>query len=186
MKILDRLPLLTETRTIRFGQRHVVFHRNAQVVWISIGLEGAQDSSQISAPFPALVDSGNNSECFIHEHHLIHWAGIQPNHLDPQGTIRINGRDIPQRRADVWVHPNLPGTHERNPQRSPFRLQISDGIAVGPKQVDDIVFPRVPLLGFSALYQNNLDYWFDSKTGHSFLRTASWRSRVIRWLYRIF
>jgi hypothetical protein len=41
-------------------------------------------------------------------------------------------------------------------------------------------------LGFPALRENDLDFWFDSKTGQFSVRTADWRSRLIRLLYRLF
>lgn len=84
--------------------------------------------------------------------------------------------------ADLWIHPNIPGTFKRHPNRKPFRVRLPEGIAVGLSRPNQVVVPRVPLLGFSALYKNKLDYWFDSKKGHSYLRTSGWRSRLIRWL----
>ena len=79
MKILDRLPLLPASQSVRFGQRHVRFHRDSMVVWLSVALSGEQNSQRISAVFPALLDSGNNSTVYLHEHHLLHWAGFQRN-----------------------------------------------------------------------------------------------------------
>lgn len=186
MKILERLPLLPRTQSLRFGSRHVPFHRNAQVVWLSVGAPGSRDPQHACPPFPALLDSGNNHDCFLDEHHLVHWAGMQPALFQTVGSIRINERDVPRRRIRMWIHPNVPGTHERDPDRKPVRLHLLEGIAVGPTQPSNIVFPRVPLLGFSAFQRSALDYWFDSKTGYSYLRTADWRSRVVRWLYRFF
>jgi len=187
MKILDRLPLLTASQSIGFRQRHVSFHRNALVIWLSIGRRGNKNPLHISPAFPAMLDSGNNSACFLHEHHLIQWAGIQPNQLETIGSVRINDQRIAQLKADVWIHPNVPGTHEHDSQRLPFRVHIAKGLAVGrPRPDDNTLFPRVPLLGFSALKMNALDYWFDSKTGYSYLRTADWRSRLVRGLYRMF
>jgi len=187
VRILQRLPFLTDSRTIRFRQRHVSFHRNALVIWLSIGLRGDKDPRQISPAFPALLDSGNNSECFLHEHHLTRWAGMQPEQLETMGSTSINNQRIPQLRAYVWIHPNVPGTHERDLNATPFPLRIARGVAVKRASLDDnTVFPRVPLLGFAALKPNALDYWFDSKTGYSFLRTADWRSRLIRLLHRSF
>lgn len=184
MKILDRLPLLPGTRTIQFGQRHVPFHRNALLVWVGVSLQGELPAPSASTASPALLDSGNNGDCFLHEHHLTHWAGIHPDQLEILRVFRVNDLLVPHRRADVWIYPNRPGACERDPDREPFRLNIENGLSVAPARADGSIFPRVPLLGFSALRQNALDYWFDSKSGHSYLRTAGWRSRVIRWLCR--
>jgi hypothetical protein len=187
VKILRRLPLLTASRSIRFGQRHVSFHRNALVIWLSVSMRGEESPRHISTAFPAMLDSGNNSGCFLHEDHLVHWAGMQPNQLETIGSISINSRRIQLHGADVWIHPNTPGTHERDPQGSPFRLEMADGIALGRASPENSpMFPRVPLLGLAAFKANALDYWFDSKTGHSFLRTADWRSRLIRLLHGSF
>lgn len=186
MKILDRLPMLSETTPIRFGEHQTTLHRNAIVVWISIGVFGESDPQRISPPFPALLDSGNNCEAYLHEYHLVHWAGIRPAFLPHRGARNLNEQAVPFREADIWIHPNLPGSFDRSLLRVPFPMRLGDGIAVGPKRADGTIFPRLPLIGFSALRRNRLDYWFDSKTGHSFLRTASWRSCIIRSLCRFF
>jgi hypothetical protein len=48
MKILDRLPLLPQPKTLSFGQRHVPFLRDEIVVWLSIGLPGENDPQRLS------------------------------------------------------------------------------------------------------------------------------------------
>ncbi len=183
MKILDRLPLLPRTRSVRFADRHIPFHRNSIVIWLGIGQPGERDWRHSCDPFPVLLDSGNNYDCFLHEHHLTHWAGMQPTQFETTGSIRINDHDVPRLRADMWIYANVPGTHERDPERAPTRIRLVEGVGVGPARPDGFVFPRVPLLGLSALQKNAFDYWFDSKTGYSYLRTADWRSRVVRALY---
>ena len=133
MKILQHLPLLSNSRPIRFGQRHVSFHRNALVIWLIVGLSSDKRGEYLSPAFPALLDSGNNSEFFLHEHHLLHWAGMHPNQFETTGSVNINGQRISLLEADVWIHPNLPGSHERDPLRSPFRLELDDGLAIAPR-----------------------------------------------------
>jgi hypothetical protein len=186
MKILDRLPMLPNSNIIRFGQHQASFHRNSIIVWISVALRSEQDPKRISPPFPALLDSGNNCEAYLHENHLTRWAGIEPASLPELGFKKLNKIEVSFRDADIWIHPNVPGRIERSTRREPFRLPLDDGMAVGPSRADQTNFPRVPLIGFSALFNNGLDYWFDSKSGHSYLRTASWRSRIIRSLCRFF
>jgi hypothetical protein len=185
MKILDRLPLLTRTENITFGQRHVRFHRDEILVWLSIGLPGERDPQRISPPFPAMLDTGNGSAFYLHEHHLLQWAGVRPDSLTLLGTRQVNQRDVPSRDADVWVHPNTPGTWQRAPGKRPFRLDNKEGIAVGPPVPDQVMFPRVPLLGVAALRSNGLDFWFDSKAAQCHVWTAGWRSRIMRLLCRI-
>jgi hypothetical protein len=182
MKILERLPLLPRPKTFRFGERHVPFLRDEIVVWLSVGLPGERDPGRLSPPFPGLIDSGNNSEFYLHEHHLVQWAGIRPAVLAPLESRRVNGRDVRSYEADVWIHPNLPGTQDQWPGKAPLRLELEQGIAVGPAVPDQPIVPRVPLLGLSALRNNGLDFWFDSKTAQCHVWAAGWRSKVMRLL----
>ncbi len=186
MKILDRLPLLPASRAIRFGPREVRLHQDALVVWLSIGIRGETNWQRISPPFPALLDSGNNSSAYLNEHHLEHWAGIPTLFLRFLKHKRVNEGRIPFRRADIWIHPNVPGTSERDPGRAPFLLELREGIAVSPVLTDRPAFPRVPLVGFRALRENGLDFWLDSRTERFTVWTADWRSRLFRTLCRIF
>jgi hypothetical protein len=110
MKILVRLPLLPRTETITFGQRHVPFHRDEIVVWLSLALPEERDPQRISPPFPAVIDTGNGLPCYLHERHLVEWAGIHSALLPSLGTKRVNQRDVPCLDAVVWIHPNVPGT----------------------------------------------------------------------------
>lgn len=74
-KILDRLPPLPQTQNVPFGQRHVTVYRDALLVWLGIGLRGERRPELLSPPFPALLDSGNNYDFYLHEHHLVHSPG---------------------------------------------------------------------------------------------------------------
>jgi len=185
MKILDRLPLLPQPKTLSFGQRHVRFLRDEIVLWLSIGLAGERDPQRLSPPFPAMLDTGNNAAFYLHEHHLVQWAGIRPALLEALAVKQVNQRRVPCLKADVWVYPNTPGTWERAPGRRPFRLELREGIAVGPPVPDQTIFPRVPLLGVTALRENGLDFWFDSKAVQCHVWTAGWRSKIMRLLSRL-
>jgi hypothetical protein len=185
MKILDRLPLLPSAVPVRFGDRSIKLHRDEILVWLSVSLRGEGDPQRISPPFPALLDSGNNCPCYLHESHLIEWAGIRPAILPPLGPKKANERVVPFYLADVWIHPNTPGTWNIAPGRLPFRLELKQGIAVGPPVPNQRPFPRVPLLGMAALRINDLDFWFDSKTARCHIWTAGWRSKIMRLLWRI-
>ena len=68
------------------------------MVWVSIGLHGEERPERVSPPFPALIDSGNNYDFSLNEHHLIHWAGIRPALL---GTTHINHQEVPRLQADL-------------------------------------------------------------------------------------
>jgi hypothetical protein len=183
-KILERLPAFPATKAVRFGQRSVRIHRDELLVWVGIGLRGEQRPERITPPFPALLDTANNYEFYLHEHHLTHWAGIRPALLPVLGTRHINQETVPCHEADVWVYPNQPATADVWTGKPPFRLTIPDGIAVAPPRLDQPVDPRLPLLGLPALRKNVLDYWFDSQAAQCYLRTADWRSKVIRLLQK--
>jgi hypothetical protein len=185
-RILDRLPPLPGAATIDFGERHVAFFRDSLLVWLSIGLRGEERLDRLSPAFPALFDTGNNHDCYLHEHHLVQWAGIRPAMLAVLGTRRINREPVPCHEGDVWIYPNQPGTYKRAEDKPPFRLRIEGGIAVRPTDAQHAaaVSPRVPLLGVAAARRNKLDWWFDSQASHFYLRTAGWRSKIIRLLQR--
>lgn len=186
MKILDRLPLLPTSQAIRFGAREIRLHRDALVVWLSVGLRGETNPTLISRPFPALLDSGNHSAAYLNEHHLVNWGGIQPAFLGLLQYKFVNEISTPFHNGDAWIHPNLPGTHERDPEKMPVRLKLDDGIAVSPVPVNQNITPRVPLLGFRALRENGLDFWLDSQTEKFTVWKSDWRSRLFRTLCRLF
>lgn len=184
-KILDRLPLFPATQSVTFGQRSVRMHRDEVLVWVGISLSGEQRPERVSPPFPALLDTATNFDFYLHEHHLIHWAGYRPTLLTVLGTKIINREEFPRRQADVWIYANKPGTTDLWDGKPPFHLEMPDGIAVSPPKPDRPVTPRLPLLGLPALRRNALDFWFDSKAAHCYLRTADWRSRMIRLLQKL-
>lgn len=181
-KILDRLPLLSRKTAVRFGSRTVAFRRDQILVWIGISLRGESDPNRISPKFPALIDTGNGCDAYLSAHHLVHWAGIDPAMLSIIQHLAIHERAIPCHEADVWIFPNRPGTHELLAGSEPFRLELDDGIAVAPHTGDHPVEPRLPLLGLSAFRKNRLDFCFHSATTDCTLRTANWRTRLLRWL----
>jgi hypothetical protein len=183
-RILDRLPPLPRTGVVAFGERHVTVFHDELLVWVSLGLRGEERLESLSPAFPALLDTGNNCDFYLHEHHLVHWAGIQPALLPVLGRKQINQQEIPCREADVWIYANEPGTHKHSSGKPPVLLEVDDGIAVAPQLPDQSIDPRLPLLGLPALRKNSLDFWFDSTAAHCYLRTADWRSKVIRFFQK--
>jgi hypothetical protein len=184
-KILDRLPLVARTGPVSFGQRHVTVFRDELLIWVSVGLHGEESVERLSPPFPALLDSGNNYDFYLNEHHLVHWAGIRPDQVALLGTKYINRQEVPRRQADVWLYPNQPGTTDIWRGKAPFHLEVPDGIAIRPANPEALVEPRLPLLGFPALRTNELDFWFDSKAARCHVWTAGWRGRIVRLLSRL-
>ncbi len=183
-KILDRLPAMPRSTPVDFGQRQVTVFPDELLVWVSVGLPGEAQPQLLSPPFPALLDSGNGCDFYLNEHHLVHWAGISPGSLIVLARKQINQQQVPFREADVWVYPNEPGTYRRQEGKPPFLLANVEGVAVAPELAGQRPAPRLPLLGFPALRKNRLDFWFDGAAAHCYLRTAGWRSRLVRWLQR--
>ncbi len=60
MKILDRLPILNEHTSVRFGDRYVMIRANQILVWMSVHLPGVLVPEENIPRFPALLDTGNN------------------------------------------------------------------------------------------------------------------------------
>jgi hypothetical protein len=50
--------------------------------------------------------------------------------------------------VDAWLHPNVPGRRDVGTGRSPFCLELDEGIAVYPPAMT--AAPRLPLLGLRA------------------------------------
>jgi hypothetical protein len=184
MKILDRLPIPKDRMSLRFGDRYVTVHRNQVLVWVSIHLGGVVEPEENIPRCPALLDLGNNFAFSIQDRHLRAWAGIDPSLLGFLGDIKINEQVVPCRRATLWLYPNVPLRQDAAAGRTPFRLEMSKGIAVyTPSTVPPV--PRLPLLGLPALLDNDLDWWLDPQRRHITVQTRTWRRPLIRLLCRV-
>jgi hypothetical protein len=184
MKILDRLPILKERTSLRFGDRYVTAHRNQVLVWVSVHLSGVLEPEERIPTFPALLDTGNNLGFSVQERHLRDWAGIAPGLLEYLGDIEVNKQVVALRKATVWLHPNVPGRRDAADERRPFRLRMPVGIAVyGPDA--DPPGPRLPLLGLPALLDSGLDCWIDPDRLHVTVQSPTWRRPLIRLLGRL-
>ena len=75
MKILDRLPILEERTSLRFGDRYSTIHRNQVLVWVSVDLAGDLEPGQSIPKFPALLDTGNNFDFSLQDRHLASGQG---------------------------------------------------------------------------------------------------------------
>jgi hypothetical protein len=169
MKILDRLPV---------AQEHVVLHvpggrlrlKPYQTI-VSISISDVPIWDARTPIIPALLDTGNNHNFSIQEHHLLMWAGIHPETLPSLGAMREAGRTPSLRFAIVWVHRNQPGKRELRGEKS-FMLKLDEGIAIYP--TDNSNYPRVPLLGLRAILKNDLKLVIDGKRRHASLRSPMW------------
>jgi hypothetical protein len=109
MKLLDRLPILENRESLRFGDRYVTIHANQIVVWVSVHLSEVLVPEENIPRFPALLDTGNNFGFSVQDRHLREWAGIDPGLLKLLGDFEINEQVVTRREATVWLYPNIPG-----------------------------------------------------------------------------
>ena len=184
MKILDRLPISDDRTSLRFGDRYITIHANQILVWVSLHLSEVLVPEVNIPRFPALLDTGNNFGFSVQDRHLREWAGIDPGLLGFLGDIEINEQVVTRRKATVWLYPNVPGRQDTAVGGSPFRLDLSQGIAVyTPDAVPP--GPRLPLLGLPAFLENHLDFWLDPERRHITVQSRNWRRALIRLLCRL-
>src|SRR5205807_2187293 len=105
----------------------------------------------------AIFDPGNNHNFSIQEAHLLRWANLNVQDLQPLRSITERSRRVRCYAANVWLHPNVPGSRAVPEQSQPTRLVLPEGIPVFPPPADGPPFPRLPLLGLRALTDNKLD-----------------------------
>jgi hypothetical protein len=169
--ILRDLPFfIDKAPEAKFDGRHIPIKGDQIMVWVGI-TEGKQTEFDPRRPaFPAILDVGHSHNFSIRHEHLIRWAGLDPRWLRRRGDIRINREVIPLYRADVWLHPNVPGKRDRAASGEPFRLPLDTGIAVYPPTMSSA--PRLPLLGLRALRLARLHLTIDCDRCSVTLRTA--------------
>lgn len=152
MRIIHRLPIAEEARTISVQGDGVRIHPDQIIVWVSLHLADVLEWDPKTPRLPAILDTGNNHNFSIREDHLVRWAGIRPAAMGMLGGIRERGKAIPLRAASLWLHANRAGGTEAAVDRQPLRLAVDEGIAVYPE--DGSGHPRLPLLGLRSLLDN--------------------------------
>ena len=168
--ILRDLPFLPDqAKDVKFEGRSVAIKGDQIMVWIGI-TEGEQTEFDPHRPvFPAILDPGYSHDFSIRHEHLIQWAGLDPRWLEGGRDARINKEVVPLYKADVWLHPNVPGKRNRAAGGEPFRLPLDTGIAVYPPSMSTA--PRLPLLGLRALRLARLHLTIDCDRCSVTLRT---------------
>jgi hypothetical protein len=124
--------------------------------------------------FPAVIDTGFNRTLLLQEQHLREWAGLRRERLKKVDEIRAYGRAASVLAANVWLHPNIPGTRELA-GAPPFCIHLDPGIAVCPSDVSQ---PRLPLLGLAALRFGDLQVFFQWRRMAVTIRTTPWWFRL--------
>ncbi len=124
------------------------------IVWISVT---SPYSKEPGNPFPAVLDTGCNESLVISDPLIRAWADSRPyadlvRLDDDEDRPSIRGVKAARYAAQIWLHPNVPGSILRQPKASAVPLHIPDGIVVFPtsKSEKSKQLPRVPVLGMSA------------------------------------
>lgn len=155
--ILRKLPFYEDSRTLRVPGGPVLTIKHHQIiVWVSITLPEIQEFSPNALRIPAILDIGFNDTFLIREDHFCNWAKLSPTAFAVVDFLSVYGKRAPLIDADLWLHRNVPGTRDQFLAKTPFRLEISSGIAVS----NDLQ-PRLPLLGMLALRQARLQLQVD-------------------------
>jgi hypothetical protein len=146
-------------------------------VTLSVSLTGQREPTlhPRAFRFPAVLDTGFNKTFLIQEDHLNHWAGLRREHFVQAEEMTFRGKKVPVFRADIWLHPNIPGKRDDAPGRPPFRIRLYPGIAVSPRGMGE---PRLPLLGMRALFLGDLQMSFRWRKMLFSLRTTPWWQRL--------
>jgi hypothetical protein len=133
------------------------------IVGISPTLAGEEDSlPQGVVTLPAILDTGFNRILEIDEWHLVKWADLHKEHLDPIETDKSHeGRKYDLCRANLWLHRTPYAGPRTPPARSPILLRRSRHVRVmAPIGKPN---PRLPLFGLTALMANNLQVFIDGE-----------------------
>jgi hypothetical protein len=178
MKIINRLPYFSEHKTLPVRGEDVTVHRNQVIVWVSVSMARTLAWDPRTPAFPAILDPGNTFNLSLFEHQLIRWAGVRPELLQLLGRIKQKGKYYPRRRADVWLHRNIPGTQKPRTDQEPFLLTLDKGIAIYPDEGPSP--PHLPLLGLGALTENQLQTLIDGQRREVSVHTPNWITRLLR------
>jgi hypothetical protein len=169
MKILDRLPVVDEHDRLNVHGEALRIRPFQVIVRVSFSEIAIWDAR--TPIIPVLLDTGNNHNFSIQEHHLIRWAGMHPQSWPFLGAMREGSRAPSLRFANVWIHRNRSGSRDLR-DVEPFLLPLEEGIAIYPD--DGSNYPRLPLLGLRAIIKNNLELAIDRKRRYVSLSSPAW------------
>jgi hypothetical protein len=167
MVIFDRLPILGESWNVSSPDAVMEVKPYQIVVFVSITARRIDALPEGAARIPTILDTGNNHNFSIRQGQFDRWVGGM---LALKGWVDVSGSIIPRLAANVWIHPNRPGTFE--PSGAPaYMLELQEGIIVYPS---GMVNPaRLPTLGLRALIRNRLRLTLDGENQHLSLESPS-------------
>jgi hypothetical protein len=133
------------------------------LVGVSLTLVGeGKSSNQRVITMPAILDTGFNRTFEIDEWHLIRWAGLRKDHLNPAAKNKSDdGRKYDLCEARIWLH-RTPYEGPEAPRAQPPLLlansrQVRVMAPIGKPN------PRLHLLGLTALIENRLQVAIDGE-----------------------
>jgi hypothetical protein len=104
---------------------------------------------------PAILDTGFNRTLEIDEWHLVRWAGLRKEHLNPAAKNKSeDGRKYDLCEARIWLH-RTPYEGPEAPRAQP-PLLLANSRQVRVMAPIGKPHPRLPLLGPTALIENDL------------------------------
>ena len=168
MKILSRLPFSEAHSEVSTPDGIAAVKPYQIIVMVSITTRSVAELDSGAPRIPAILDTGHNHYLAIRREQLDRWARLSGSE---RGQIRVGGVRLPLLPANVWIHPNLPGTRE-TAVRPPFKIEVEEGIAVYPSGVANPT--RLPTLGLRGLARNSLKLVIDGKRCAVTLKTAGW------------
>jgi hypothetical protein len=95
-------------------------------MWVSLTRPETPELPPQARCFPAVLDTGFNDNFLIREQQLIDWAGLSPQGMPVVGHLRVEGQQVPLRDADVWIHPNRPGSRDEFAGKPAFCVELDD------------------------------------------------------------
>src|SRR4051812_24053537 len=109
-RLLNRMPFPDRSDEVVVRNERVRIRADQIIVWVSLARRQDKVPHPAAVTFPAVLDTGYNHLFRVNERHLTEWAGLRPDVLSLVGTARDRGQRIQLRAANVWVHPNSPGS----------------------------------------------------------------------------
>ena len=133
------------------------------IVGVSLTLVGeGKTFNQRAITLPAILDTGFNRTLEIDESHLVRWAGLRKEHLNPAAKSKSDdGRKYDLCEARIWLH--------RTPYEGPKAPRVQPPLLLeGSRQVRVMAAigkpnPRLPLLGLTAFIENHLQVAIDGE-----------------------
>ena len=168
MKILSRLPFSEAHSEVSTPDGIAEVKPYQIIVMVSITARSVAELDPGVPRIPAILDTGHNHNLAIRREQLDRWVRLRELQ---RGQIRVGDVRLLLVPANVWIHPNRPGTREAA-SRPPFKLEVKEGIAVYPPEVTNPA--RLPILGLRAIVRNGLKLVIDGKRCAVTLKTAGW------------